>query len=119
MLSQLYIENIAVIERAAIDFEAGFNVLTGETGAGKSIIIDAIQAIRGERMSKELIRTGAAFAQVSAVFSDLSGSAAEKLAALVKEKYGVKEAFIGNLGAVIGSHAGPGTLALFFMGNEK
>ncbi|MBR4888414.1 MAG: DNA repair protein RecN [Clostridia bacterium] len=82
MLSQLYIENIAVIERAAIDFEAGFNVLTGETGAGKSIIIDAIQAIRGERMSKELIRTGAASAQVSAVFSDLSGSAVEKLASL-------------------------------------
>ncbi len=72
MLSQLYIENIAVIERAGIDFESGFNVLTGETGAGKSIIIDAIQAIRGERMSKDLVRTGASSAQVTAVFNELS-----------------------------------------------
>ena len=79
MLSQLYIENIAVIERASIDFESGFNVLTGETGAGKSIIIDAIQAIRGERMSRELVRTGANTAQVSAVFSDLSDVILEKL----------------------------------------
>ena len=79
MLSQLYIENIAVIEHASIDFESGFNVLTGETGAGKSIIIDAIQAIRGERMSRELVRTGANTAQVSAVFSDLSDAVLEKL----------------------------------------
>ena len=60
MLTQLYIDNIAVIERAAIDFEPGFTVLTGETGAGKSIIIDAIYAVLGERTSRELIRTGAA-----------------------------------------------------------
>lgn len=72
MLSQLYIENIAVIEQASIDFESGFNVLTGETGAGKSIVIDAIQAIRGERISRDLIRTGAQSAEVSAVFTDLS-----------------------------------------------
>ena len=59
MLTQLYIQNIAVIEQASIDFEPGFTVLTGETGAGKSIIIDAIYAVLGERTSKELVRTGA------------------------------------------------------------
>ena len=58
MLTQLYIQNIAVIEQASIDFEPGFTVLTGETGAGKSIIIDAIYAVLGERTSKELVRTG-------------------------------------------------------------
>ena len=59
MLAQLYINNIAVIERASIDLDRGFTVLTGETGAGKSIIIDAIHAVLGERTSKELVRTGA------------------------------------------------------------
>ena len=58
MLSTLHIENIAVIERAEIGFDHGFNVLTGETGAGKSIVIDAISAISGERASREMIRTG-------------------------------------------------------------
>ena len=58
MLSQLYIENVAVIEKASIDFHTGLNVMTGETGAGKSIIIDAIHAILGERTSKEMIRSG-------------------------------------------------------------
>ena len=82
MLSQLYIENIAVIEQASIDFDSGFNVLTGETGAGKSIIIDAIQAIRGERVSRDLIRTGASAAEVSAVFSELSPAALAKVRAL-------------------------------------
>ena len=72
MLSQLYIENIAVIEQTGIDFESGFNVLTGETGSGKSIIIDAINAILGERTSKELIRAGCERAEVSALFGDLS-----------------------------------------------
>ena len=72
MLTQLYIDNIAVIERAAIDFEPGFTVLTGETGAGKSIIIDAIYAVLGERTSKELIRTGAEQACVSALFTGIS-----------------------------------------------
>lgn len=57
MLAQLFINNIAVIERASIDLEKGFTVLTGETGAGKSIIIDAIHAVLGERTSKELVRT--------------------------------------------------------------
>lgn len=68
MLTLLHIENVAVIETADISFDRGFNVLTGETGAGKSIIIDAISAILGERAYRELIRTGAERAFVSAVF---------------------------------------------------
>ena len=71
MLSLLHIENIAVISEADITFDRGFNVLTGETGAGKSIVIDAIGAIMGERTSRDLIRTGAKSARVSAVFRDL------------------------------------------------
>ena len=59
MLSLLHIENIAVIESADIQFDKGFNALTGETGAGKSIVVDAIGAIIGERTSRDLIRTGA------------------------------------------------------------
>lgn len=68
MLSLLHIENIAIIESADISFNSGFNVLTGETGAGKSIVIDAISAVLGERTSRELIRTGAKSALVTAVF---------------------------------------------------
>ena len=68
MLNELHIENIAVIERADIHFERGLNVLTGETGAGKSILIDAIGAVLGERVSRELVRTGEEKALVSAVF---------------------------------------------------
>ena len=68
MLSLLHIENIALIESADIRFEPGFNVLTGETGAGKSIVIDSIGAVLGERTSRDLIRTGASGARVSAVF---------------------------------------------------
>ena len=71
MLSLLHIENIAVIQSADIRFEPGFNVLTGETGAGKSIVIDAIGAVMGERTSRDLIRTGANGARVSAVFCAL------------------------------------------------
>ena len=71
MLSLLHIENIAVIQAADIKFDRGFNALTGETGAGKSIVVDAIGAITGERTSRELIRTGAKSAQVSAVFTGL------------------------------------------------
>ena len=69
MLSLLHIENIALIESADIRFEAGFNVLTGETGASKSIVIDSIGAVLGERTSRELIRTGARSALVTAVFT--------------------------------------------------
>ena len=72
MLSNLQIENIAIIKNAVIDFNDGFNVMTGETGAGKSIIIDSLNAVLGERTSRELIRTGCDFASVSAVFYDKS-----------------------------------------------
>ena len=71
MLSLLHIENIALIDRADIAFGPGFNVLTGETGAGKSIIIDAIGAVLGERTSRDLIRTGEKSALVTALFRDL------------------------------------------------
>ena len=70
MLTELHIENIAVIERADIEPGPGLNVLTGETGAGKSIVIDSLQAVLGGRTSRELVRTGAARAGVSAVFID-------------------------------------------------
>lgn len=79
MLQSLYIENIAVIERADIAFDAGLNVLTGETGAGKSIVIDAINAVLGERISRDIVRTGSDEARVTALFSDLSPAAAEAL----------------------------------------
>ena len=71
MLSLLHIENIAVIESADIAFDQGFTVLTGETGAGKSIVIDAISAILGERAYRDMIRTGAGKASVRAVFTDV------------------------------------------------
>ncbi|MCH5169826.1 MAG: DNA repair protein RecN [Oscillospiraceae bacterium] len=74
MLQNLKINNIAIIKEAVIDFNNGLNVLTGETGAGKSIIIDAINAVLGERTSRELIRTGSDFAEVSALFSDINSS---------------------------------------------
>ncbi len=75
MIKSLHIENIAVIEKTDIDFDTGFNVLTGETGAGKSIIIDAINAVLGERTSKDLIRAGCEKALVSALFGNLSNEA--------------------------------------------
>ncbi|MBP1569857.1 MAG: DNA repair protein RecN [Oscillospiraceae bacterium] len=78
MLSQLFIKNVAVIESASIDFENGFNVFTGETGAGKSILIDSINAVLGGRTSRDLVRTGEGKAVVSAVFTDISKEA-EKL----------------------------------------
>ena len=71
MLSLLHIENIAVIECADISFDNGFNILTGETGAGKSIVIDAISAILGERAYRDMIRTGTTKASVRAVFTDV------------------------------------------------
>ena len=69
MLADLHIENIAVIERADISFGPGFNVLTGETGAGKSIVVDALSAVLGGRTSRELVRAGAPSALVNAVFT--------------------------------------------------
>ena len=72
MLELLHIENIAIIERADILFGGGFNALTGETGAGKSIVIDALGAVLGQRTSRELIRTGADQACVSALFTGIA-----------------------------------------------
>lgn len=79
MLRSLYIENIAIIEKASLDFERGFTVLSGETGAGKSIIIDAINGIMGGRTSRELIRTNAKKAVVIAEFAEMSADVIEKL----------------------------------------
>ena len=82
MLSSLHIENIAVIKSADIDFTGGFTVLTGETGAGKSIIIDSINLICGAKQSRELIRNGEDTAEVSAVFTDISDGALSAVAEL-------------------------------------
>lgn len=79
MLSNLKISDIAIIKEAVIDFDNGLNVLTGETGAGKSIIIDAINAIIGERTSRELIRTGSNNAEVSAFFDSINDDVVEIL----------------------------------------
>ena len=72
MLIDLKIENIAVIESAELEFDSGLNVMTGETGAGKSIVIDAINAVLGERTSRELIRSGCDSAKVYASFSNIN-----------------------------------------------
>ena len=82
MLTDLYIENIAVIEEADIGFTKGLNVLTGETGAGKSIVIDAINAVLGKRSSRGLIRSGADSAFVSASFEDIGVYAERKLSSM-------------------------------------
>lgn len=79
MLKTLDIENIAVIEKASVDFSGGLNVLTGETGVGKSIVVDSINAIMGERTSRDLVRYGADNAYVSAYFDDICDSALNKL----------------------------------------
>ena len=92
MLKYLHIENIAVIECSDIEFSNGFNVLTGETGAGKSIIIDSINAVLGERTSKDLIRAGCDSAEVSALFGELKEN---ELAAL--SKYDIAPDCDGNV----------------------
>ena len=79
MLKTLNIENIAVIEKADIEFSPGLNALTGETGAGKSIVVDSINAILGERTSRELVRHGADSANVSAYFCDINNDVKNKL----------------------------------------
>lgn len=79
MLELLHIENIAIIEAADIEFAPGFNALTGETGAGKSIVIDSLSAVLGQRTSRELIRTGADKAFVSAAFSGMAPELTEEL----------------------------------------
>ncbi len=82
MLSELCIDNIAIIEEASIRFDKGLNIFTGETGAGKSILIDAINAVLGERTSRDLIRTGASKANVTALFTDISEAVRTKLTEL-------------------------------------
>ncbi|MCD7775724.1 MAG: AAA family ATPase, partial [Clostridiales bacterium] len=82
MLKNLKIENIAIIDKASIDFENNFNCMTGETGAGKSIVIDSINAVLGEKTSRELIRTGESRASVSAFFIDISQTVKENLLSL-------------------------------------
>ena len=82
MLSQLYIENIAVIRQATIDFQQGFHVFTGETGAGKTILISAINAVLGGRTFKEIIRSGETRATVSALFTEISEELCKKIEAL-------------------------------------
>ena len=82
MLKLLHIENIAIIEAADIEFAPGFNALTGETGAGKSIVIDSLSAVLGQRTSRELIRTGAEKAFVSAAFSGMAPELTEELGIL-------------------------------------
>ena len=79
MLSSLQIENVAVIQKANVHFEKGLNVLTGETGAGKSILIDSINAILGNRTSKDLVRTGAPKAVIRAAFEDVPAAVLDKL----------------------------------------
>lgn len=86
MLQLLHIENIAIIEQADIEFEPGFNVLTGETGAGKSIVIDAMSAVLGQRASRELIRTGENKAFVSACFSGVPAELLEELGIEAEEE---------------------------------
>ncbi len=83
MLSELYIQNLAVIEKANIRFTSGFHTFTGETGAGKSIVIDAINAILGQRTSKDIVRNGTDKAVIQAVFTDLSDTLVARL-----EEYG-------------------------------
>ncbi len=82
MLSSMHIENIAVIKSLDVDFPKGFSALTGETGAGKSILIDSLSMLLGAKTERELVRTGEDFASVSAIFSDISKETAEKLAQL-------------------------------------
>ena len=82
MLRSLHIENIAVIREIDVEFDGGLSVLTGETGAGKSIIIDSINLLLGNRVPKEIVRAGQEQAVIGAVFEDLSDAACERLAEL-------------------------------------
>lgn len=79
MLRELYIENLAVIEKASIEFNGSFNAFTGETGAGKSILINGINAILGQRVTKDIVRTGADKAVISGLFTDIHGTVLEQL----------------------------------------
>ena len=82
MLSSLKINNVAIIEESEITYENGLNVMTGETGSGKSIIIDSINAVLGNRTSHELIRDGSSTAKVAAVFENIGKSALDYLSSV-------------------------------------
>ena len=82
MISALHIENLAVIKKLDVDFSAGFTVLTGETGAGKSVMLESLRLLLGAKADKELLRHGEAMATVSAVFRDLSAKTKADLFAL-------------------------------------
>ena len=79
MLRELYIENLAVIEKASIGFTESFNAFTGETGAGKSILINGINAILGQRVTKDIVRTGADKAVISGLFTDIGATVLKQL----------------------------------------
>ncbi|WMJ23039.1 DNA repair protein RecN [Paludicola sp. MB14-C6] len=89
MLCELYIENLAVIEKTSIQLGTGLNVFTGETGAGKSIVIDAINVVLGQRTSKEIVRYNTSKATITAIFTDISKSAFEKL-----KEYGYEQDYL-------------------------
>ena len=92
MITELHIENIAVIKKLTVEFKKGFSVLTGETGAGKSIIIDSVNLLLGARSAKELVRSGEQTALVSACFSDIPENILTELAG-----YGVFPEEDGNI----------------------
>lgn len=80
MLSELYIENLAVIQKATVPIENNLNIFTGETGAGKSILINGINAVLGQRVTKDIVRTGADKAIIIALFRNISSATKAKLA---------------------------------------
>ena len=97
MIKLLHIENVAVIEKADIEFSPGLNVLTGETGAGKSIVIDSLSAATGCRTSRDIIRTGADFASVTAVFSTAAGDSSDTAGNTWLEENGIEPDDSGDI----------------------
>ena len=97
MIKLLHIENVAVIEKADIEFSPGLNVLTGETGAGKSIVIDSLSAATGYRTSRDIIRTGADFASVTAVFTDTVGNSNQSQSKLWLDENGIEADESGDI----------------------
>ncbi len=114
MLVELRLENYAVIDNAAIEFASGLNLLTGETGAGKSILIDALALLLGEKASSEVIRTGAERAVVSAVFESRDGT--EDSIASVLERNGLDESEDGSL--IVRREIAPGGKGRVFVNNQ-